>query len=134
MPSKIRHVRAPRATLASMAVVVSDRKRSLEWYTRKFGLDVLAKSDEQSGHWVVVGRKGQRVGVHLCQIAEIDDSVPLEKGPTGILFRLPGNFERSCAALRANGVRFTQRPKRESWGRWAMVADPDGNELMLVPG
>jgi hypothetical protein len=80
-----------------------------------------------------VGRKGQNGGVHVGQIAEIDLSFPPEKGPTGILFRLPGNFERSCVALKARGIRFTHPPGTETWGRWAMDADPDGNEFVLVP-
>ncbi|MCI4327684.1 MAG: VOC family protein [Thermoplasmata archaeon] len=117
----------------SVAVVVSNRRKSVEWDTRTFGLDVREQSDDQGGHWVVVGRKGQSGGVHICQISEIDSSFPPEEGPTGILFRLPGDFRRSCAALKANGVRFTPPPRTETWGQWAMIADPDANEIMLVP-
>ncbi|MGA9840635.1 MAG: VOC family protein [Thermoplasmata archaeon] len=134
MSAKKSKPRLPKAKFVSVAVVVSDRKKALAWYTKTFGLDVLARSDDQAGHWVVVGRRGQNGGVHICQIREIDPSLPLEKGPTGILFRLPGDFQSSCAALKLNGVHFSQPPRKETWGRWAMVTDPDGNEIMLVPG
>jgi catechol 2,3-dioxygenase-like lactoylglutathione lyase family enzyme len=132
MSTKRPRAQIPKATLTSMAVFVSDRMRAVEWYTEKYGLDILAKSDEQSGHRLV-GRKWEGVGLHLRQMAEVDVSFPAEKGPTGILCRLPGNLERACAALKQSGVRFTRRPREASWGRCAMAAEPDGNESMLVP-
>jgi hypothetical protein len=49
---------------------------------------------------------------------------------------LPAARQLSARMLRSTCERgpLTQLPKQESWGRWAMVADPDGNEIMLVPG
>ena len=122
--------RLPRAVFASVAVVVADRKRSVDWYTRRLGLDVIDSFD----HWVTVGRKGRPGVIHLCQTSEYDTSIPLEQGNTGIQLRLPGDFEAACRSLEANGVTFTSRPKKEEWGWWATIADPDGNEIALTPG
>ncbi|HXW66605.1 MAG TPA: VOC family protein [Thermoplasmata archaeon] len=119
----------PKATFASVAVVVSDRQRALEWYTKCLGLDAIDRLD----HWVTVGRKGQNGVLHLCQTSEYDPSLPLERGNTGIHLRLPGDFETACAALAARGVTFTAPPKKEEWGWGAMIADPDGNEIALSP-
>jgi catechol 2,3-dioxygenase-like lactoylglutathione lyase family enzyme len=119
----------PNAEFGSVAVVVADRKRSVEWYTRRLGLDVVASFD----HWVTVGRKGKGGEIHLCQTSEFDTSIPLEQGNTGIQLRLPGNFEAACRALRANGVKFSTPATKEEWGWWAMVVDPDGNEISLAP-
>ncbi|MCI4323942.1 MAG: hypothetical protein L3K03_08020 [Thermoplasmata archaeon] len=66
-------------------------------------------------------------------MADFDPSFPLEPGTTGIQFTLPGDFERSCGALEENGVVFIQPPTKESWGWWASISDPDGNQIMLVP-
>ncbi len=115
---------------ASVAVVVSDRERSLDWYTKNLGLDLVDRMD----HWVTVGRKGQNGLLHLCQISEIDPSAPLESGNSGILLSLRGDFPTACAALEARGVRFTSPPKKEPWGWTATIADPDGNEIWLGPG
>ncbi len=57
----------PKATFFSVAVVVSDRKRSVEWYTKNLGLDLI----QDMGHWVTVGRKGRPGLIHLCQTSEI---------------------------------------------------------------
>jgi catechol 2,3-dioxygenase-like lactoylglutathione lyase family enzyme len=133
MASKKSTTRLPKASFHSVAVVVSNREKSIEWYTKNFGLDVIQQEASQAGHWVTVGRKGENGTLHLCQFTEFDPSFPLEPGNSGIQFTLPGDFVSSCAALEANGVRFTRPPKQESWGWWAMVADPDGNTIMLVP-
>jgi catechol 2,3-dioxygenase-like lactoylglutathione lyase family enzyme len=129
MPAKKKSAKLPKATFMSVAVVVSDRKKALEWYTKRLGLDPIQKM----GHWVTVGRKGHPGVLHLCQTSEYDKSIPLEKGNTGIHFHLPGNFEAACAALAANGVKFSSPAKKEEWGWWATVEDPDGNEIALTP-
>jgi catechol 2,3-dioxygenase-like lactoylglutathione lyase family enzyme len=115
---------------SSVAVVVSDRQKALDWYTRVLGLDVLAND----GHWVTVGRKGREGALHLCQTTEYDPSGKLEPGNSGIMFRLPGkDFTASCAELKSRGVAFAQEPTKEEWGWWASVRDPDGNEHQLAP-
>jgi predicted enzyme related to lactoylglutathione lyase len=124
---------APRADptphFSSIAVVVSDRHRSVQWYTETFGLDHLKNMD----HWQTVGEKGTPGELHICQVSEYDDKAPLEPGNTGIAFRMKGDFVASCAALAARGVEFTVPATKEEWGWWAMVKDPDGNEICLVP-
>jgi catechol 2,3-dioxygenase-like lactoylglutathione lyase family enzyme len=129
MPAKKKTATLPKATFSSVAIVVSDRKRSLEWYTKKLGLDQIMSME----HWVTVGRKGKDGVIHLCQTSEYDKSIPAEKGNTGINLHLPGNFEAACAALAAAGVKFSTPPTKEEWGWWAAAADPDGNEITLTP-
>jgi catechol 2,3-dioxygenase-like lactoylglutathione lyase family enzyme len=125
--------RLPRATFHSVAVVVSDRARSVEWYTRNLGLDVTERGTGDDQHWVVVGRKGQNGGVHLCDIPTFDPAFPVEPGESGIQLDLPGNFKRGCAVLKANGVRFVTAPTKRPWGWYAKISDPDGNEIRLNP-
>ncbi|MGA8543165.1 MAG: VOC family protein [Thermoplasmata archaeon] len=121
--------RLPKAEFVSVAIVVSDRRRSLRWYTQNLGLDAIQEFD----HWVTVGRKGKPGVLHLCQTSEYDTTIPLEKGNTGIQLHLPGDFQTACRALAANGVKFTNPPKKEEWGWWATVEDPDGNEISITP-
>ena len=119
----------PRARFFSVAVVVADRERSVRWYTEKLGLDLV----QDLGHWVTVGRPDGSGLIHLCQTSEVGLPDRPEPGLTGIELNLPGDFAAACAALEANGVKFRQGPKRESWGWWAGVLDPDGNELTQMP-
>jgi catechol 2,3-dioxygenase-like lactoylglutathione lyase family enzyme len=112
-----------------VAVVVANRKRAVDWYTKKLGLEVL----DRMGHWVTVGRKGETARLHICQVRDFSPTAPLEHGTSGINFHLAGDFEASCAALKARGVRFRGGPKKEAWGWWATIQDPDGNVIDLRP-
>ncbi|HTP54116.1 MAG TPA: VOC family protein [Thermoplasmata archaeon] len=125
-----RSARPPAPYLASVAVVVSDRRKAQAWYTESLGLELIDSDD----HWVAVGRKGKDGVLHLCQVSEYDTHAALEPGNSGILLRLPGkDFEANCASLKANGVAFAREPEKAEWGWWAVARDPDGNELMLAP-
>jgi len=120
----------PKVHVATVAVVVSDRKKATDWYTRGLGLDVVESMD----HWVAVGRKGKGGLLHLCQLSEFEANAPLEPGNSGITLRVPGtDFVAACDALKANGVAFIEGPKKEPWGWYATVRDPDGNEIFLMP-
>jgi catechol 2,3-dioxygenase-like lactoylglutathione lyase family enzyme len=115
---------------ASIAVVVSDRRKAVEWYTKALGLDLIDSEE----HWVTVGRKGREGVLHLCQTTEFDTHGTLEPGNSGICLRLPGtDFEANCSALKARGVEFARPPEKSEWGWWAMIRDPDGNEHLLAP-
>jgi catechol 2,3-dioxygenase-like lactoylglutathione lyase family enzyme len=133
MPAKKLPVGFPKATFHSVALVVADRQRSVAWYSQTLGLDVIEQGPGDDAHWVVVGRKGQNGGVHLCDIPTFDPAVPVEPGESGIQFDLPGEFRRSCAALKANGVRIVTPPTKRPWGWYAKIVDPDGNEIRLSP-
>jgi catechol 2,3-dioxygenase-like lactoylglutathione lyase family enzyme len=133
MPARTSPQRGSGVSFHSVALVVSDRRRSVEWYTTKLGLDVIEGDPEADDHWIVVGRTGETGGVHLCDIPTFDPAIPVEPGESGIQFDLPGDFRRACASLRANGVRFVTPPTKRPWGWFAKVVDPDGNELRLNP-
>jgi lactoylglutathione lyase len=121
----------PSLRFVSVAIVVSDRKKAVDWYRRSLGLDVIDAMD----HWVTVGRKGDPARLHLCQTTEFDADGKLEPGNSGILFHLDGkDFQAGCAGLKERGIEFSQEPRKDPWGWWAMIRDPDGNEHTLMPG
>ena len=132
MPAKKKSAPGPavQPIVASVAVVVKDRARATEWYSKTLGLDVVDRMD----HWVTVGRKGRPGVLHLCQTTEFDPNGQLEPGNTGIALLLPGkDFVASCAALKSRGVPFVTEPEKADWGWWATIRDPDGNEFILGP-
>lgn len=119
-----------RPRFASVPIVVSDRAASKRWYTEKFGLELVDDED----HWVTVGRKGGGTVIHLCQASENQPKpIPMEPGPWGYVFALPGDFRAACDRLAKAGVEFTTKPTEAPWGWYAVVADPDRNELYLCP-
>jgi len=107
-------------SIIDVAVVVSDAKKSAEWYKEKVGLEIRDKED----HWVTVAPKGSEPVLHLCE------TTPLEQGNTGIAFRVD-DLDKAYAEMSGKGVEFTVKPKKAEWGYHAMFKDPDGNEFWL---
>lgn len=108
--------------IVDVAVVVSDAKKALKWYTEVLGLE--PRSTE--GHWVTVAPKGSKTVLHLCE------GGALEKGNTGIALRTE-DLERAYQELKEKGVKFPHPPKDEGWGPYAQFEDPDGNVIWLDP-
>jgi catechol 2,3-dioxygenase-like lactoylglutathione lyase family enzyme len=122
--------RAATPWVASVPVVVSDRRAAKVWYADRLGLKVTASED----HWLTVGGGGKAGNLHLCQASENQPTpIPLEPGPSGIVIAIPGDFVKECARLEAAGIAFAVRPTHAPWGWYATVRDPDGNEHHLSP-
>jgi len=108
-------------------IMVSDRNRSVDWYTSKLGFVVI----QDMGHWVTVGHKGMNGLIHLCQGSEINED--LSPGNQGITFHVRGDFEKAVAELERKGVRLDAPVTKRPWGMYARIADPDGNVITLNP-
>jgi catechol 2,3-dioxygenase-like lactoylglutathione lyase family enzyme len=108
--------------IEDVAIVVSDAKKSLKWYTEVLGLE--ARSTK--GHWITVAPKGSKTVLHLCGG---DD---LEPGNTGIALRAD-DLDKAYRELKAKGVKFPHPPRDDGFGVYAQFEDPDGNIIWLYP-
>jgi len=108
--------------IVDVAIVVSDAKRSLDWYTKVLGLE----QRDTEGHWITVAPKGSVTVLHLCE------GEPIEKGNTGIALRTK-DLDKTYKELKAKGVKFPHPPKDDGWGSYAQFEDPDGNVIWLNP-
>jgi len=109
--------------------MVSDRNVAKRWYSEVLGLDLTADDE----HWVCVGHRGRGGEIHLCQVSEAGEGAHLEPGNTGLLLRVEGDLHRFCEDFKARGGTLVQPPLDRGWGLYAVVRDPDGNELFLMP-
>ncbi len=107
--------------IGDAAVMVTDGKKSAEWYGEKLGFKVFSSE----GHWITVGPENATTVLHLCE-------GKLEPGNTGIGL-LVDDVQKTFDELSAKGVEFTKKPADEGWGIYAMFKDPDGNEFWLTP-
>ncbi len=107
-------------TIGDVAVVVSDAKKSAEWYREKLGFKVFSSE----GHWVTVGPANATTIIHLCEDK-------LEPGNTGIGL-VCDDLQKTYAELSSKGVDFTKKPADDGFGMYAMFKDPDGNEFWLT--
>jgi catechol 2,3-dioxygenase-like lactoylglutathione lyase family enzyme len=105
----------------SVAVMVSDAKKSAQWYKEKLGFE-----SETEGHWVTVFPKGSEWKIHLCQ-------GKLEPGNTGIGF-YSRDVGKTAAEMKSRGVKFTLDVTKSRGEAKAMFEDPDGNVFWLTEG
>ncbi len=110
--------------LADVAVVVSDAKRSAQWWQEKLGFGTYTMGG--TGHAVLVAPPGERLVLHLCE-----GFAPIEPGDTGIAF-VTDQIEQDCRRMQAMGVEFPEPLRQESWGSMAKFADPDRNVFWLL--
>ncbi len=108
-------------SIASVAVVVSNGKKSSQWYEEKLGFEV----HDKEGHWITVAPKKSKQVLHLCE------SKSLEPGNTGILI-LADDIEAQYKEMKKKGVKFTQELTKADWGSSAKFSDPDGNIFWLA--
>jgi catechol 2,3-dioxygenase-like lactoylglutathione lyase family enzyme len=122
----------------TIAIVVSDRHKSIQWYRDILGLDVayigplisnvdptVQGTPERAGHWIEMGPVRPQTRVHLCQMDQT------EPGPTGITF-LTDDILAEYERMRRQGVEFPVPPEKMEWGEWlGQFSDPDGNVFDL---
>ncbi|HII41023.1 MAG TPA: VOC family protein [Thermoplasmata archaeon] len=123
----------------TVAVAVSDGRKSIAWYGDVLGLPVayigpeapnpdpkVQGTPENPGHWIELGPRRPLTRVHLCELGG-----KTEPGPTGITF-LTDDIHADYERMRRQGVRFLSAPQKMDWGEWLCAfVDPDGNELDL---
>lgn len=111
--------------LADVAVVVSDAKASARWWKRNLGFASYTIGGG-AGHAVLVAPPGERLVLHLCE-----GFAPLEPGDSGIAF-VTDELEALTRRMSKGGVKFPTPVRKETWGRMAKFADPDGNVFWLL--
>jgi lactoylglutathione lyase len=113
-------------------IVVSDLKRSIEFYRDVLGVPLKYEADDWAEFATLGTRLALKAGVPpVAAIPEKnDDGMPIA-GRVGIAFEVK-NLDQVYRDLSARGVKFTQAPTEDGpGGRMAMLLDPDGLEIAL---
>lgn len=131
--------------VGSVAVLVNDARKSAEWYCDKLGFEII----QEEGHTVFVKPRGSHVLLHLCEKCD-DWETDRPGGRTGVWLQCgevsmrkdkkngrlipasdPDNVERTYLELKKKGVEFKEALTATSWGKYAILKDPDGNEFEM---
>jgi catechol 2,3-dioxygenase-like lactoylglutathione lyase family enzyme len=108
--------------LVSVAVMVSDAKKSAKWYEEKLGFE----TSTEEGHWVTAWPRRADWKLHLCE-------GKLDPGNTGIGL-YSDDVEKTVADLKKKGVKFARDYTKTDWGENAQLEDPDGNIIWIKKG
>jgi len=115
--------------IKTVAVYVEDQARAEAFYTGPLGFAVRRRVAMGPGaSWIEVAAPGAESCVVLYPRSMMPDWA--SKKPS-VMFFCP-DVEATCQELERAGVRITMPPTSLPWGTFALIADPDGNELGLT--
>ena len=122
--------------IASVSLLVRDYDEAIRFFTGCLNFELVEDTPLGGGkRWVVVtppGGKGASLllakAVGEAQEARIGD----QTGGRVFLFLRTDDFQRDYDAMKAKGVRFTEEPRREAYGRVVVFLDLYGNRWDLV--
>lgn len=112
-------------TLKNIVIFVTDLARAKAFYVDLLGLPLAGQSEMLMEFFPGAATT---LGVAL---ALQDEARKLVGRHTGITLTVE-KIEDVCAALSAGGVRFVEPLESSPWGKMAVIADSDGNQLALV--
>jgi len=111
-----------------VGIPTRDQARARQFYTEKLGFEVATDQPfDDKQRWIELriansptrvvlftpeGHEN-RIGTHFNGALACDD------------------VEATYRQLRQRGVEFTSEPRKQPWGTFAMLQDPDGNQFVL---
>lgn len=122
-------------TIAGVALLVRDYDAAIAFFTGSLGFELVEDTDLGGGkRWVVVGPGGGGANLLLARAAtpEQESRIGNQTGGRVFMFLHTDDFQRDYDAMRACGVRFTEEPRREPWGRVVVFLDLYGNKWDLI--
>jgi catechol 2,3-dioxygenase-like lactoylglutathione lyase family enzyme len=122
--------------IAHVALVVRDYDEAIAYYTGRLGFALREDVDLGGGkRWVLVAPENGRGTALLLARAASEAQAQRVGDQTGgrvFLFLSTDDFWRDYEGMLARGVRFTEPPRRESYGTVAVFVDLYGNKWDLV--
>jgi len=112
-------------TMKNIVIFVTDLAKAKAFYVDLLGLPLAGQSEMLMEFFPGASTT---LGVAL---ALQDEARKLVGRHTGITLTVE-KIEALCEALSAGGIRFVEPLESSPWGKMAVVADHDGNQLALV--
>jgi predicted enzyme related to lactoylglutathione lyase len=112
--------------LKNVVIFVTDIDRAKRFYVDMLGLPV----SQQTQAVLEFFNEGTKLGI---AVALHEEARKLVGRHTGVTLQVQG-IDDLCGRLAESGVRFPEPLERSPWGKMAVVADPDGNQIALVEG
>jgi predicted enzyme related to lactoylglutathione lyase len=124
--------------ISQVTLVVSNKVKSLAFYTEKVGFEKKTDVTGPGGYrYVTVGLKGQDVEMPLFEVGSAADPTTMEwskkwtPGMAPPIVILVADCRKVHKELSGRGVDFPQPPMDHPWGTVATFKDLDGNLFSL---
>ena len=124
------------ARVTQLALLVRDYDEAIAFFTRALGFELLEDTALAAGkRWVRVAppaTNGAALLLARAATPEQERAVGNQSGGRVFLFLETDDFARDRARMLAEGVRFIEEPRRESYGTVAVFLDLYGNKWDLI--
>lgn len=121
--------------LAAVTLVVADYDEAIAFFTQALGFTLVEDSPLGGGkRWVVVrpGEGGASLLLARAAKPEQEARVGDQTGGRVGFFLHTSDFDAYYQRLRDHGVRFTEEPRQEAFGKVVVFLDLYGNKWDLV--
>jgi predicted enzyme related to lactoylglutathione lyase len=109
--------------ISVVTVFVSDLDRAIDFYTRTLGWEKTMDSPMGPDmRWVTVAPHGGQTAFFLSN----DSKQGKPGGPSRVILEVDDVY-KTHDQLKKMKVEFTEAPRSEPWGGWAMFKDSEGN-------
>lgn len=108
--------------IGAVILLVSDMKRSTRFYRDVLGM----KLKEQSKDWTEFSKRGTVLALHPSKKKRIKRNNSMLVG-----FSV-SDFDDVVNGLKKKKVKFYKKPREESFGKHAIIQDPDGHLISIV--
>lgn len=111
--------------MKNIVVFVTDLTKAKQFYVDQLGLPVAGQSE-----MLIEFFPGSQTTLGLS-LALHEEAKKLVGRHTGLTLKVE-NIEEVCEKLQRANAKFIEPLESSPWGKMAVVADPDGNQLALV--
>jgi lactoylglutathione lyase len=110
--------------VGTVILLVSDMDRSATFYEEVLGLPIKTRSSD----WVEFFTRETTLSLH-----PVKNSSKIKPSTGGVLVGfMVGDLESTAKILEEKKVKFFKKPKNESFGKHAIIEDPDGYLISIA--
>ena len=110
-----------------VSIPTTDQDRALAFYTEKLGFKLVTDQPfDGKQRWIEL-----RIGSSETRLVLFTTDTGPQPGSSFSGALACDNVERTYEELKGRGVEFQGPPQKQPWGTFAIVKDPDGNQLVL---
>lgn len=112
----------------AVILLVRDMKKSIEFYNNVLGMEKKQESED----WVEFLKQGTVLALHPKKKTKNHQKQEATKSGNILIGFNIGDLESVCNDLNKKNVKFYKNLKNESFGKHAIIEDPEGNLISLA--
>ena len=115
----------------AVILLVQDMKKSVDFYTNVLGMEMKQESED----WVEFLKQGTVLALHPIKKrrkVSTSENQSSARIPNTLIGFNVSDLEAVCNELKAKDVKFYKNLKNESFGKHAIIQDPEGNLISLA--